>query len=135
MVAATDAAFGGGRSSFGNIDRGQGRRWQVEFVSANPTGPIHYGGARNAALGDSLANVLAAAGYDVQREFYVNDAGNQFDAFAATLYARYAQRLGRDEPLPENSYAGEYMIDYAQHVAAEYGDRFLLMGREEAWKN
>jgi arginyl-tRNA synthetase len=77
---------------FGHFNRGQGARWMVEFVSANPTGPIHYGGARNAALGDSLANCLSAAGYAVSREFYVNDAGTQFNIFAATLYARYAQR-------------------------------------------
>ncbi len=92
--------------TFGNIDLGAGQRWQVEYVSANPTGPIHYGGARNAVLGDSLANVLEAAGYDVQREFYVNDGGTQFQLFIETLYARYAQVLGQDEPLPEDGYQG-----------------------------
>ena len=86
----------------------------MEFVSANPTGPIHYGGARNAVLGDAMANVLAAAGYDVQREYYVNDAGTQFQLFAETLYARYMQLLGRDEPVPAEGYQGEYMIGYAQ---------------------
>ena len=117
---------------FGDIDRGRGQRWQVEYVSANPTGPIHYGGARNAALGDALANVLQAAGYDVQREFYVNDAGTQFNAFAATLYARYAQLFGRDEAIPEEGYVGEYMIGYAKLVADEYGDRFLNMDKTQA---
>ena len=89
---------------YGDIDIGQGRKLQVEFVSANPTGPLHVGSARNAAIGDALANVLAAAGYDVQREYYVNDAGSQMGLFAETLYARYAQALGRDEPLPEGGY-------------------------------
>jgi arginyl-tRNA synthetase len=118
--------------TFGNLDRGRGQRWQVEFVSANPTGPIHYGGARNAVLGDSVANVLAAAGYQVQREFYVNDRGTQFEAFIATLYARYAQKLGRDEPVPENGYLGEYMFDYAQQVIDQHGDRFLQMEKSQA---
>ncbi len=118
--------------TFGNIALGAGQRWQVEYVSANPTGPIHYGGARNAALGDSVANVLEAAGYDVQREFYVNDGGTQFQLFIETLYARYAQALGQDEPLPEDGYKGEYMLDYAQLLVDEYGDRFLAMPREEA---
>jgi len=117
---------------FGNITRGQGQHWQVEFVSANPTGPIHYGGARNAVLGDTLSNVLAAAGYRVQREFYVNDRGTQFEAFIATLYARYAQKLGQPEPVPDNGYQGEYMFDYAQTVIKQYGDRFLNLERQAA---
>jgi len=119
-------------ANFGNIDLGHGQRWQVEYISANPTGPLHYGGARNAALGDALANVLEAAGYTVQREFYVNDAGNQFNLFAATLYARYAQLFGRAEPLPEDGYAGDYMIDYAQILAAKHGDHFLGMEKHAA---
>ncbi len=117
---------------FGHFNRGNGARWMVEFVSANPTGPIHYGGARNAALGDSLANCLSAAGYAVSREFYVNDAGTQFNIFAATLYARYAQLLGRDEPLPADGYQGEYMLGYAQNIIAEHGDRFLQMDKADA---
>ncbi len=117
---------------FGNINRGQGQYWQVEFVSANPTGPIHYGGARNAVLGDTLSNVLEAAGYRVQREFYVNDRGTQFEAFIATLYARYAQKLGQAEPMPENGYQGEYMFDYAQTIIDQYGDRFLKLDRQAA---
>jgi arginyl-tRNA synthetase len=117
---------------FGDIDIGAGQYWQVEYLSANPTGPVHYGGARNATLGDSLANVLEAASYRVQREFYVNDAGNQFNIFATTLYARYAQLLGRDEAIPEDGYAGEYMIGYAQTIMDEHGDRFLHMDRTQA---
>lgn len=117
---------------FGNLHRGGGARWQVEYLSANPTGPLHYGGARNGALGDALANVLTAAGYQVQREFYVNDAGNQFNLFTATLYARYAQLLGREEPIPEQGYAGEYMFDYAQKLIDQHGDRFLQLAKDEA---
>ena len=117
---------------FGNLARGQGQHWQVEYVSANPTGPIHYGGARNAVLGDTLANVLEAAGYTVQREFYVNDRGTQFEAFIATLYARYAERLGQAEPVPEDGYKGEYMLDYAQTIIDQFGDHFLKMDKRQA---
>ncbi len=118
--------------SYGNVDIGQGKRVQVEFVSANPTGPLHVGAGRNAVLGDSLANVLEAAGYRVQREYYVNDRGTQMENFAATLYARYAQALGRDEPLPEDGYHGAYMVELGQQIAEEEGDRFLQMDRAEA---
>lgn len=116
----------------GSIRRGEGQRWQVEYVSANPVGPVHYGGARNAVLGDSLANVLTAAGYDVQREFYVNDGGKQFQLFAETVYARYAQLLGQDVPLPEDGYQGEYVFGYARRIIDEHGDRFLHMERSAA---
>ncbi len=117
---------------FGDIAKGQGQHWQVEYVSANPTGPIHYGGARNAVLGDTVANVLEASGYQVQREFYINDRGTQFEAFIATLYARYAQALGKEEPIPEEGYRGEYMIGYAQKVIDQSGDRFLKMDKPQA---
>jgi arginyl-tRNA synthetase len=117
--------------SVGNIDRGHGQHWQVEYLSANPTGPVHYGGARNGVLGDSLANVLEAAGYSVQREFYINDGGNQFNIFAATLYARYMQQLGHDEPLPEQGYPGEYMIGYAKRIIDQAGDRFVTQPKDE----
>ncbi len=119
-------------NTVGNIDRGHGQRWQVEYVSANPTGPVHYGGARNGVLGDALANVLEAAGYSVQREFYINDGGNQFNHFAATLYTRYMQQLGHDEPLPEQGYPGEYMIDYAKRIIDQVGDRFVTLPKQEA---
>lgn len=118
--------------NFGDINRGQGARWQVEYVSANPSGPVHYGGARNAVLGDALANVLSAAGYQVQREYYVNDAGTQFSIFAETLYARYLQHFGHDVPLPENGYQGEYMADYARKIADVQGDRLLAMDKHQA---
>lgn len=119
-------------TAFANSSRGAGQRWQVEFVSANPTGPIHYGGARNAVLGDALCNVLQASGYEVQREYYVNDGGSQFQWFAETLYARYMQSFGHDVPIPEQGYAGEYMIGYAQTVREQVGDRLVGLAREDA---
>lgn len=117
---------------YGSIDMGAGQRWQVEYVSANPTGPLHYGGARNAVLGDVLANVLEAAGYDVQREFYVNDAGTQFGLFIESLYARYLELLGWDYAFPENGYRGDYVREYAQRVVDEHGDRFVTMDVDDA---
>lgn len=119
-------------AELGRIQRGAGQKWQVEYVSANPTGPLHYGGARNAVLGDTLANVLDAAGYTVQREFYVNDAGNQFDLFVQSLYARYLQLHGQEAPLPDGGYQGEYMLDYARQVQAEVGDSLLSLPRSAA---
>ncbi len=118
--------------SYGHLDLGQGKKVQVEYVSANPTGPLTVGSGRNAVLGDSLANVLAAAGYQVQREYYVNDAGTQMRLFNETLYARYAQALDRDEPVPEKGYQGHYMVALGQEIAQEHGDEFLRMDREAA---
>lgn len=112
---------------FGALEMGAGQRWQVEYVSANPTGPLHYGGGRNAVLGDTLANVLDAAGYDVQREFYVNDGGTQFQLFAESLYACYLQEFGQEATVPENGYQGAYLRDYARQVIAQDGDRYLQM--------
>jgi arginyl-tRNA synthetase len=119
---------------FGHVDLGQGRRAQVEYISANPTGPLPFGSGRNAVLGDTLANLLAAAGWQVQREYYVNDTGNQMEVFAASLYARYAQALGHDEPMPENGYPGGYLVEMGEAFATEFGDRFLSMDRDEALK-
>ncbi len=118
--------------AYGNLDLGQGKKVQVEYVSANPTGPLTVGSGRNAVLGDGLANVLAAAGYEVQREYYVNDAGTQMRLFNETLYARYAQALGQDEPVPEKGYQGSYVVETGQQIAQEHGDEFLRMDREEA---
>ncbi len=117
---------------YGNIDLGQQLKVQVEFVSSNPTGPLHVGSGRNAVIGDALAHVLAAAGYDVQREYYVNDAGTQMRLFAETLYARYAQALDRDEPMPESGYQGAYMVEMGQRAAREHGTQFLDVEREQA---
>ncbi len=117
---------------YGNLDIGRGKRVQVEFVSANPTGPLTVGSGRNAVIGDVLANALAAAGYEVQKEYYINDAGTQMRLFAETLFARYAQALGFDEPIPEEGYRGSYMVELGREIASEEGDRFLKMPREEA---
>ena len=95
---------------YGRADLGKGKKVQVEFVSANPTGLLHMGNARGAALGDSIATVLDFAGFNVQREYYINDAGNQIENFGKSLEARYLQQLGQDVPVPEEGYQGEDLI-------------------------
>lgn len=118
---------------FGRADLGKGRRVQVEFVSANPTGPLSVGSGRNAVLGSSVASILERAGYDVQREFYINDAGTQVSFFNESLFARYAQALGRtDEHVPENGYHGDYMVEQGQQLAREVGDCYLRLPRADA---
>ncbi|GAI78536.1 unnamed protein product, partial [marine sediment metagenome] len=92
--------------SYGDIDLGQESRAQIEFVSVNPTGPLHVGHGRGAILGSTLANVLAAAGYKVEKEYYINDAGSQIDAFYRSLYVRYQQCLGIDAEMPSDGYLG-----------------------------
>jgi arginyl-tRNA synthetase len=128
QVAAIEVAEG----RYGDIDLGRGKSCQVEFISANPTGPLHMGSARNAVLGDALASVLTAAGWRIQREYYVNDAGTQMRTFAESLYRRYLQALGHDAPLDKHHYQGAYMLDLASEVVAEHGNRFLQMPAEEA---
>jgi len=118
--------------SYANIDLGQGSRVQLEFVSVNPTGPLHAGHGRGAILGSTLANVLAAAGYKVEKEYYINDAGSQVDAFYRSLYARYQQCLGIDAEMPSEGYLGNYMIDLAKEIIAEEGNRFLTPPEPEA---
>ncbi len=109
---------------FGDVPLGEGKRVQVEFVSANPTGPLHVGNGRGAAIGSTLASILRAAGYDVHTEYLVND-GTQVEVFGRTLYARYQQLFGRDAPIPPDGYPGEYMARIAQEIREEHGDRFL----------
>ncbi len=118
--------------SYGNIDLGRGSRVQVEFVSVNPTGPLHVGHGRGAVLGSTLANVLTAAGYNVEKEYYINDVGSQIDAFHRSLYARYQQCLNVDAEMPSEGYFGNYMIDLAKEIIAEEGDRFLALPETEA---
>jgi arginyl-tRNA synthetase len=118
--------------SYGNIDLGQGSRLQLEFVSVNPTGPLHVGHGRGAILGNTLANVLSAAGYKVEKEYYVNDAGSQIDAFYRSLYARYQQGLKIDAEMPSDGYFGGYMTTLAKEIIAEEKDRFLSLTPEEA---
>jgi arginyl-tRNA synthetase len=123
IKAQVDAVLAAG-DSYGNVDSGQGQSVQIEFVSVNPTGPLHVGHARGAVLGSGLANLLAAAGYQVQKEYYVNDAGNQIDLFRRSLYARYLQALGRDAEMPEDGYQGDYLVAAGQDFAKEIGDRY-----------
>ena len=113
--------------NYGHSDFGQNKKVMIEFVSANPTGPMHMGNARGGALGDCLASVMSAAGYDVWREFYVNDAGNQIEKFGNSLEARYLQMyLGEENvPFPEDGYQGEDIKDRAAEFAAINGDKFI----------
>lgn len=108
---------------------GAGKRAQVEFVSANPTGPLHIGRTRGAVIGDSIARVLEAVGYRVEREYYFNNAGRQMEMLGRSLRARYLQALGQDAPLPEEGYAGEYLAEVAARLVAEVGDAW----READW--
>ncbi|MDG3072454.1 arginine--tRNA ligase [Bacillus halotolerans] len=111
--------------AYGETNIGNGERVQVEFVSANPTGDLHLGHARGAAVGDSLCNVLAKAGYDVSREYYINDAGNQINNLALSVEVRYFEALGLEKPMPEDGYRGEDIISIGKRLAEEYGDRFV----------
>ncbi|MGI9953108.1 arginine--tRNA ligase [Moorellaceae bacterium AZ2] len=117
-VLAEDEYYG-----WSNIGRGE--KVQVEFVSANPTGLLHMGHARGAALGDTIANLLAATGFDVTREFYINDAGNQIENFALSLEARYLQALGVDAEVPEEGYHGHDLIDTVRRFIDQVGDKYL----------
>ena len=119
--------------AYGASQLGRGQRLQVEFVSANPTGPLHVGHGRAAAVGDALANLLAKVGYEVTREYYVNDAANssQIRKFGESLEARYLQVLGREAAVPEDGYHGEYVTDIARELMAKEGDRYLNVPKEE----
>lgn len=119
-------------SDYFRLDLGQGKSVQVEFVSANPTGPLHFGGARNAAIGDTLARLLENSGYKVQREYYINDRGTQVDMFAETLWRRYQQLHDIDVEIPAEGYPGAYMIDYARAIQADHGDSLLSLSDEQA---
>ncbi|MGQ9008462.1 arginine--tRNA ligase [Bacillus stercoris] len=111
--------------AYGETNIGNGERVQVEFVSANPTGDLHLGHARGAAVGDSLCNVLSKAGYDVSREYYINDAGNQINNLALSVEVRYFEALGLEKTMPEDGYRGEDIIAIGKRLAEEYGDRFV----------
>lgn len=107
---------------FGLLKTGEGKRVNIEYVSANPTGPLHLGHGRNAALGDTVANLLEWNGYDVTREYYYNNAGNQMNLLAKSIYARYMQALGEDFPFPENGYHGENIKEIANFLKEQHGD-------------
>ena len=117
--------------TWGRVDTAEPERIQVEFVSANPTGPLHLGHGRWAAIGDSLGNVLEAAGHTVEREFYVNDHGRQIDLFVRSIAARYLQLHGREGDVPEGGYAGAYVVELAKEIDAEVGDRYVDATEEE----
>ena len=116
---------------YGFRDVGRGEKVQVEFVSANPTGPLHVGHGRGAAVGDALANLLAATGHDVQREFYINDAGRQVRLLAQSIHARYQQALGNSVAFPEDGYHGEYISEVAQEFIKLHGNAYLNRPFEE----
>lgn len=112
-------------ADYGKSDYGKGKKLLVEFVSANPTGPMHIGNARGGAIGDCLASVLQWAGYTVNREFYVNDAGNQIEKFATSLEVRYLQHFKPETELPEDAYHGADITEHAENFIAQYGDRYV----------
>jgi len=116
---------------YGRVNLGEGKKVQVEFVSANPTGLLHMGNARGAALGDSIAGILDFAGYEVTREFYINDAGNQIENFGLSLEARYLQLLGQDTPVPEEGYHGEDILASAIAFRDKYGAAYAGAQPEE----
>ncbi|HEX5936772.1 MAG TPA: arginine--tRNA ligase [Actinomycetota bacterium] len=122
-IAREGARYGGGAST--------GQRVQVEFVSANPTGPLTIGHARNAAIGDALARVLAFVGHDVEREYYFNDAGGQMDRFGVSVEARYLQLLGRGAEVPEDGYHGAYVTDLAREILEAHGPGLADLPSEE----
>ena len=122
------------REAYGHSDMGAGKSALVEFVSANPTGPMHVGNARGGALGDTLAEVLSWAGYRTEREFYINDGGNQIEKFGLSLDIRYRQHFGDPVEMPEDSYHGQDIIDHAAKFAEIYGDKYLSVSEEERRK-
>ncbi len=113
---------------YGRSHAGAGRRTQVEFVSANPTGPLHVGHGRGAAYGASLANLLEFAGYQVTREFYINDAGRQMDILALSTWLRYLELHGTEVPFPPNGYQGDYVRDMARQIKDAHGERYVRFG-------
>lgn len=117
---------------YGTLELGKGSKVQIEFVSVNPTGPLHVGHGRGAILGDTLANVLRAAGYSVEKEYYVNDAGMQMDNFYRSLLARYKQAMGLQAEVPAEGYHGDYMKDIAAGIVEESGDAFLNLPEADA---
>lgn len=118
--------------SYGGVNLGNKRRVQVEFVSANPTGPLHIGHGRGAAVGDSVARILSFTGWDVQREYYVNDSGLQITNLGKSTQARYFEILGKNIPFPENGYKGAYIYDIAREIINLEGDKFLGMPLDDS---
>ena len=119
------------KDDYGKSDAGKGIKYNVEFVSANPTGDLHLGHAKGAAVGDSICRIMSAAGYDVTREYYINDAGNQIYNLALSLYARYREAFGLDFELPEDGYHGQDIKDIAVKIKEEVGDKYLNADHDE----
>ena len=117
---------------FGSAEAGTGRKVMVEFVSVNPTGPVHVGHTRGAVLGSALANTMQAAGYEVTREYYINDAGSQMEAFYRSVWTRYQQALGREAQMPENGYQGDYIADIAAEIMDTEGPDLLELPEPSA---
>jgi len=117
--------------SYGRTNTGEGKKVQVEFVSVNPTGDLHLGHARGAAFGDVLCNVLAAAGYEVDREYYINDGGNQIHNLGMSVEARYLQEIGEQAEMPEDGYHGEAVITMAEELVKAYGDALVVKDKDE----
>jgi len=124
----------GAGDEYGKTNFGNGEKVLVEFVSANPTGDLHLGHARGAAFGDSLSNILAKAGYEVTREYYINDAGNQINNLTTSVEARYMQALGMEKEMPADGYHGADIIEIGKTLAAEFGDRFVNEPEETRYK-
>ena len=117
--------------NYGNLTNPCKEKIQIEYVSANPTGPLHVGHGRGAAVGSALANLMKAAGYDVTREYYINDAGNQMMNLAASVNSRYLDLFGIANEFPENGYHGADIVDTAKRIKAKYGDKFVNVAEEE----
>lgn len=120
-------------AGYGRNDSGKSQKIQVEFVSANPTGDLHLGHARGASLGDSLCNILDFAGYDVSREYYINDAGKQVENLARSVEVRYFEELGLEKEMPEDGYQGPDIIEIAKQLVAENGDKFVNVSDEDRY--
>ncbi|MEA1940387.1 MAG: arginine--tRNA ligase [Candidatus Caldatribacteriota bacterium] len=117
------------KDDYGKIDVGKGKRIQLEFVSVNPTGPLHVGHGKCAVIGDTLSKILKAAGFKIEKEYYINDQGKQIDILGQSVQSRYNIFLGEDKEFPSDGYKGKYITDIAREIAAKYGDRFK--GKED----
>jgi arginyl-tRNA synthetase len=118
--------------NYGRCNVGNGIKVHIEFVSANPTGPLHIGHGRGAALGDALANLLEAVGYDVFREYYINDVGNQMETLGRSVYLRYLQLLNKELEFPHDCYQGGYLVDIAREIIQREGDRYVFLPEKES---
>ncbi|PYP47400.1 MAG: arginine--tRNA ligase [Gemmatimonadetes bacterium] len=130
LASVLEAVLAAG-ATYGRADLGRGTKVNVEFVSANPTGPLHVGHGRGAALGDGIASLLEWTGHAVTREFYVNDAGTQIDRLARSLWARVQQAVGRKAEIPEGGYPGDYLVELAAAILAREGRRFADLPEDE----